>query len=398
LESALKGLFDSEISDRLTVFLRNRGERARIVAPRWVRLRVLSGAQPRSATRAAWAEDPAEPGFQGQTSCNFIIMAEDAAQERSAIKSLVRRPGCRVFGFFQHVVPALICHVDGLAQPASTDNLKRYALLCVPRSGSRYLAATLWKAGVGAPLEHLREPLATIATQGGLGFASSIKSVESYGQANGIFGTKLVSTFLLDAASSRISILEKNVEWLAKRGYCFLHLERPLIESVVSSYIAVHLKKWHFFAPLDDKERERLEGAPFSENQIWGEYVRFTADKAIMHRLAKKHGIRTFPYDEVCNRTEQIVDWLCSQLSIDLSKLKRVASVQIPVATRTQSGMYEEFTGRLKELLHRRRDELDAEVLGRIAERTGLQRSAARKLLREYVEEASAFAAEPAIA
>jgi predicted DsbA family dithiol-disulfide isomerase len=60
--------------------------------------------------------------------------------------------------------------------------------------------------------------------------------------------------------------------------------------------------------------------------------------------------------------------------------------------------MYEEFTGRLKELLHRRRDELDAEVLGRIAERTGLQRSAARKLLREYVEEASAFAAEPAIA
>jgi LPS sulfotransferase NodH len=390
LESALKRLFDSEISDRLTAFLRNRGERARIVAPGWVRLRVLSGAQRSSAARASWAEDPAQPGFQDQTACNFIVLAEDTAQERSAIKSLLRSPGCKAFGFFQHVVPALICHTDGLAHPASTDTLKRYAILCVPRSGSRYLAATLWKAGVGAPLEHLREPLATIATRGGLGFAGSIKAVEKYGQANGIFGTKLVSTFLLDASSNRISILEKNIEWLAKRDYCFLHLERPLLESVISSYIAVHLKKWHFFAPLDEKERERLESAPFAENQIWGEYIRFKADKAIMHRLMHKHGVRTFPYDEICNGTGRIVEWLCDRLSIDLSTLKKAGSVQLPVVTRTQSGMYEEFTGRLKELLHRRRGELDTEVHKRIVERTGLQRSAARRLLSEYAEANSA--------
>jgi LPS sulfotransferase NodH len=322
-------------------------------------------------------------------------VAQDAPQERSTIKSLTR-PGCKTFGLFQHVVPALICHADGLARPASTDSLKRYAILCVPRSGSRYLAATLWKAGVGAPLEHLREPLATIATQARLGFGSSMKAVEKYGQANGIFGTKLVSTFLLDASSSRIATLEKNVDWLAKRGYCFLYLERPLIESVVSSYIAVHLKKWHFFAPLDDNERERLERAPFSEAQIWGEYIRFKADKAIMHRVVSKYNIHTFQYEEVCNRTDGIVNRLCEWISVDALKLKQAAPVQVPIATRTQSGMYEEFTGELKALLRRRRDDLDKDVLARIRERTGLPLSDARKLLREYVEATSSLPEESA--
>jgi LPS sulfotransferase NodH len=323
------------------------------------------------------------------------VLAEDAAQERSAIKALVR-PGCKTFGLYQHIVPALICHADGLSRPASTESLKRYAILCVPRSGSRYLAATLWKAGVGAPGEHLREPLAVIATGAKLGFAPSIRAVEKYGQANGVFGTKLVSTFLLDASSSRFAVLEKNVEWLAKRGYRFLYLERPLIESVVSSYIAVHLKKWHFFAPLDDGERERLESAPFSETQIWGEYIRFKADKAIMHRLVTKHGIHTFQYDEVCNGTDGIVNWLCEQISLDLSKLKKASSVQVPIATRTQSGMYEEFTRRLNELLHSRRGDLDPDVLARITERTGLQRNGAQKLLSEYGETTSASPMAPA--
>jgi LPS sulfotransferase NodH len=32
--------------------------------------------------------------------------------------------------------------------------LKKYAILCLPRCGSRYLAVTLSNAGVGAPREH----------------------------------------------------------------------------------------------------------------------------------------------------------------------------------------------------------------------------------------------------
>lgn len=299
MASALKLLFESEISDRLTAFLRGRGERARIVAPNWVRSRVFSG-MPQKEPRASWAENPFEPGFQDRAQCNFIVLADDAPQEQATLKSLALAGGSKAYGFFRHVVPALICHTDGLARPSSTESLKRYAILCVPRSGSRYLAATLSRAGLGAPLEHLRIPLSTIATAGRLGFVSSIKAIEKYGQVNGIFGTKFVSTFLLDACSTRNSILERNMEWLVNRGYRLMYLERPLIESVVSSYVAVHLAKWHFFSPLDDTDRRRLERAPFSENQIWGEYVRFKADKAIMSRIVSRFDVPTFQYRDVC--------------------------------------------------------------------------------------------------
>jgi len=395
LNSALKLLFESEISDRLTAFLRHRGERARIVAPRWVRSHVLSDIPPNFKSRATWVEEPFESGYDGRSPCNFIVLAEDATQERAIMKSVALLPGCKAYGFFRHVVPALICHADGLAQPSSTASLKRYAILCVPRSGSRYLAATLTKAGVGAPLEHLRTPLATIATTGKLGFASSLKAMERYGHANGIFGTKLVSTFLLEASSCKISMVERNVEWLAKRGYCFVHLDRPLIESVVSSYVAVHLKKWHYFAPLDDMDHQKLESAPFLENQIWGEYLRFKSDKAIMNRLVRRHGIQTFHYQDVCDRAERIVGWICDQLSVDVAKLESAASIQIPVATRSQSSIYDEFTGRLRELLRSRRSELDSEIVKTIGQRTGLKRNPAQTLLEEYEESAAAL--QPAL-
>lgn len=384
MDSALKLLFDSEIGDRVAGFLRGRGERARIVAPRWVRQSVLSGSDQDFVPRATWAEDAAEPELQGEAPGNFIVLAEDAARERAIIQSLSLGPGRRAFGLFRHIVPALICHMDGLARPSSAGSLKRYAILCVPRSGSRYLTTTLCRAGVGAPLEHLRPPLAIISTAGKLGFPSAMKAVEEYGQANGIFGTKLVSTFLLEASAGRISNLDKNVEWLAKRGYRFVYLERPLIDSVVSSYVAVHLKKWHFFGPLADTDRQRLQRAPFSENQIWGEYIRFKADKAIMNRLVAKHEMATFQYGDVCDRTDRITGWICDQLSVDPVQLKPVASIQIPVATRSQSSIYEEFTDRLEQLLERRKGELDSVVVACISEKTGLQQAAAQKMLREY--------------
>jgi hypothetical protein len=370
----------------LASFLRGRGERARILAPRWVRARVLSGAHHAFVPRATWAEDLSEPGFQDRAPCNFVVLSDDVVRERATIKSLVLRPGCKVFGLFQHIVPALLCHADGLAQPVPVQQPKRYAILCVPRSGSRFLAATLWKAGVGAPLEHLREPLATVITNGRFGFAAAIKALEKYGQANGIFGTKLVSTFLIDASGGSFQVLVKNVDWLAGRGYCLVHLERPLIESVVSSYIAVHLKKWHFFEPMDEADRQRLETLPFSENQIWGEYIRFRADKAIIGVLVKRLAIPTFQYTEVCEHVEEIVNSLCVRMGTDASKLKKASLVQTPVATRSQSWTYGAFSDRLNELLDRRKEELDAQVLKRIGERTGLQRSGAQKLLREYVE------------
>ena len=330
------------------------------------------------AAAAIWIDDQSEPALLAPG--NFIVVADDAVQEDAKLKSLNLRAGSTAFGLFSHVVPALLCHADGLARPARAPSLKRYAILCLPRSGSRYLTAKLSEAGVGAPLEHLREPLATAITNGKLGFASSIKALERFGQTNGIFGTKLISTFLIDASGENLSSLKRNIGWMLKRGYQFIYLERPLQDAVVSSYIAFRLKKWHFFSEMNPGIRDKLDALPFEEGAVWDEYIRFLADKIIIEHISRSCEMTSFEYATVRDRVNDIVAWLCHRMQTDLKTLKR-GFAPIPIPTRDQSATYTVFTERLSALLEHRGGELEGRTIKRLCERTALKRKAAEKLV-----------------
>ncbi len=285
MKSTLRNLFSSENAGEVVAFLRGRGSHAHIIAPEWVRERVLmSGAA--AETQASWSEDVEHARGLGGEKTNCIVVAEDASIEQNLVNAVKKRPEIRAFGLFRHVFPALLCGANGMAAGLPVDDLRHYALICVPRSGSRYLAAVLSNRGVGTPREHLRAPFAQLIAQGGLGFASGMTALERFGQRNGIFGTKLISTFLIMASHRRLTELTGNIAWMADRGYRFIRLERPLAETVVSSYIAFLMSRWHFFGELDEASRAKLDSLVFNGGAALDEYIRFRAEQIIVDAIA----------------------------------------------------------------------------------------------------------------
>ena len=365
MNSALDYLLSSENGGDVLTFLRSRGPRAHIIAPKRVRERVFSGipAAPRH-NAATWSEDAADIVRQGREKANFIVIAEDAGQERLIMESLSRKGG-KVYGLFGHVVPALLCAANGMSPGQPVAGLKRYAILCVPRSGSRYLAAVLSNRGVGTPKEHIREPLAHIIAEGKLGFEPGVAALEQFGQKNGIFGTKLISTFLIRASRGRISNLRANVSWMVERGYRLVRLDRPLSDTVISSYIAFQMRRWHFFGQMDESTRARLDSLEFEDGAAWDEFVRFRAEKVIIDALSTWFDIPSVPYSEIELRVDAVVSAICSRIGVDPDSLKP-GSAPVPIPTRSESPTYGIFAERLAGLLHRRAADVDPSTIRKL--------------------------------
>jgi LPS sulfotransferase NodH len=375
LETVLNYLFKSECAEDIKAFLLSRGRRAHIIAPDWLRQQII-GAKSRAAEGAAiWSSDGADiDGTQ-----NVIVAAENLEDERALLASASGREGVRTYGLFGHVLPALLCKANGMAAGGPTKNLTRYALLCIPRSGSRYLAAVLANRGIGAPREHLREPLARVIARAGLGFDSAVTSLERFGQANKIFGTKLISTFLIKASRGRWSDVENNIGWMIDRGYHFFHLERPLNETVVSSYIAFLMRTWHFFDEMDEATRAKLDSLEFEEGAAWEEFIRFRAENAIVRHLAKKHGMPSIVYSEIENDIDAAVERVCTRLALDGSRLEPGPGAAM-VPTRIASPTYAAFAESLGAVLERRRDEIEERTVKKLCALTGLRQNQAEGL------------------
>lgn len=359
MRSALNFLFASEVADRINKFLRTRGQRTRIVAPAWVREHFATDASETAnqASRALWTEEVGVPAPKNDGIWNYIVIAEDAKRERALIEELSNYKGIKVYGLFADVLPALLCGTNGFARAASNQDIKRYAVLCVPRSGSRYLISVLNRHGLGLPVEHLREPLAVAITDGKLGFRNAIGGLERFGQRNGIFGTKLISTFLIRACNGSLSRMENNIGWMTERGYHFVHLDRPLNESVISNYIATRLQKWHFFEQMDDTTKDFLDKLEFDKDAAWNEYIRFRAQKLAIAHLAAKFAMPGFSYDTIRNSVDELVSSVCERLGVDPAELE-AGSASVPVSTRTESGTYDNLSGALANLLDDRREEI----------------------------------------
>jgi hypothetical protein len=379
LKSTLRNLFSSENAGEILAFLRGRGPRAHIIAPGWVRERVLMS-DAAGETRASWSEGVEDAIWPGGDKANCIVLAEDAATEEKLIARIRGRPGLHKYGLFRHVFPSLLCGMNGMAAGQPVADIKRYALICVPRSGSRYLAAVFNNRGIGAPAEHIREPLANVITEGKLGFAPAVVALERFGQRNGIFGTKLISTFLIKASNRRMTELETNIEWMVERGYRIIRLERPLDETVVSSYIAFLMRKWHFFGELDEASRAKLDRLEFEDGAAWEEYLRFRAEQIVVDALSASHGFPSIRYSEIETGIEVVVERICRIIGVDQEKLA-AGSARVPLATRSKSPTYERFAEQLEHLLDERCNELRPRLVKKLRNLTSLGAKGVEKLL-----------------
>lgn len=378
--SALRLLFESETADRLIKFLRSRGERARIIAPAWVRERVMSDIpESEPVPQATWSEEVLASAPKVDGAWNFIVIADDAAKESAAVTSLALRKGMKAYGLFGDILPALLCGANGFGRGRSTRTVKRYAVLCIPRSGSRYLASMLNRAGLGAPQEHLREPLASVITDGKLGFVEAMEGLERFGQRNGIFGTKLISTFIIAASNEKLSVLEANIGAMVARGYQFVHLDRPLNDAVISSYIAFRLNKWHFFGELDTSTRNTLDELAFDDRAVWDEYIRFRAQKIVTDHLAQRFKVPSFPYSTVQQGAEEIIASICDRLNVKRDDLEP-GSALIPVPTRRESQTYGDFEKSLEAVLASRHTEIVPRTIKELRRVAGVDERTAERL------------------
>lgn len=381
MKTALHNLFESEIAGDMVSFLGGRGAHAHIIAPAWVKTRVDAGQSPRNRIgKAGWSVNLPEQIKDG--AINYVVVAEDAATESKLVADLTRRKGAKAYGLFGHVVPALLCSANGMAAGSPTTALKRYAILCIPRSGSRYLSAVLSNRGVGAPREHIREPLARIISDGRLGFGPAIEGLEKFGQKNHIFGTKLISTFFLRASGNRMSEAIENISWLVSRGYSLVHIERPLNDAVISSYIAYRMRKWHFFGKLDENSKAKLDSLQFEDGAGWDEFTRYRAEKVVMNALVSRFHIPTVAYSDIEKNVNSVVSNLCERIGVALDTLK-AGSTAVPVPTKTQSPTYQKFSTRLQALLDRRAADIDASTVAKLKEICGLSEAGAEELLRD---------------
>ncbi len=374
---SLNYVLQSESADDLIGFLRSRGERAHIIAPGWVRTRALKEKDGATETQASWSEPG---GAIPRDRHNIIVVAEDAVHEAEIAAPLEAARNLRVYGLFRDVFPAILCGANGMAGGLPTEDVRRYALLCVPRSGSRYLATVLSNRGVGAPREHLREPLANAIADGRLGFEAGMTALERFGQRNGVFGTKLISTFLLKASHRRMSELRANVQWMVDRGYRLFRLERPLPDTVISSYIAFLMSRWHFFGELDEASRAKLDGLAFEPSAAFDEYIRFHAEQIVVDTLARLHGIPTIPYSQIEEDIDGVVERICAAIGVDPAALEGGAA-RVPVPTRSKSATYVNFASNLAEVLVDRKQDILPRTVRKLRSLTGLGKAAAERLI-----------------
>lgn len=385
MHSALNFLFASEIADRINKFLRTRGQRTRIVAPAWVRDHIAAhiSEDAHRAPQASWAEEIGVPAPKSDGIWNYVIIAEDAKRERALAEELSNHKGIKVYGLFADVLPALLCGASGFSRGASTQDIKRYAVLCVPRSGSRYLISVLNRHGLGLPVEHLREPLAVAVTDGKLGFKNAVGALERFGQRNSVFGTKLISTFLIRACNGSLPRMENNIGWMTERGYRFVHLDRPLNDSVISNYIATRLQKWHFFEQMDDSTKGVLDKLEFDRDAAWNEYIRFHAQKLVVAHLAGKFSMPSFSYETIRNSVDEVVSSVCERLDVDPANLE-AGSASVPVSTRAESDTYDNLSEALANLLDDRRDEIVPSTIRMLRNLVGTEKPAAERLIAAY--------------
>ncbi|HEX3663659.1 MAG TPA: hypothetical protein VHU23_00270 [Rhizomicrobium sp.] len=383
MSSVLEYLFESENADRLTRFFRARGSRARIIAPGWVRARIAAvDAQAAPELRASWTEDIESSAPTTEGNWNYIVVADDADRERAMIAKLAERGETKIHGLFRDVLPAILCGESNVSSGRQLPDLKRYAVLCLPRSGSRYLASVLDRHGLGAPKEHLREPLAKAITDGKLGFRNAVKGLERFGQRNGIFGTKLISSFLIKASHGDLSRLEGNIGWMAQRGYQFFYLDRPLNDAVISSYIASRLQKWHFFEQMDNATKDFLDKLEFDGDSALNEYIRFRAQKATFAYLGRRFSMPSFPYATLQDSIGSVVDAICNRLEVDQGSLI-AGSASVPVSTRAESPTYGNFATALETMLQHNRNDIDSRTVKQLRTLVGIGRADAERMAAE---------------
>ncbi len=214
--------------------------------------------------------------------------------------------------------------------------IRKYLILCNPRSGSTYLTEALSQLGVGEPREHLREETVYLFSNKSFRFAYFVDQLTKKAEHNGFFGTKVISHFFKSLFPHR-STFHLAARWLQRFDWKLIYLRRAdKVDQALSAYFAKQTNLWH----VEDGAPVVTE-PPYDYGSIrrfYDHFVSWEEDLEFFTGLCeKKYGIPvlTISYDDLWRDPESSLEailgflgaWGIPRPRLDHSRLpKRVAA------------------------------------------------------------------------
>lgn len=246
-------------------FISAQSPRAHVIAPEQVVQRFLQWPGFSYGTLA----DPIPPEK------DVFVWDLDPTELAAARQFALDRP--RVFGILHDGWAAAVAGAPDSGLGSHPAPAIRYAILCPPRSGSTHLCDLLFAAGLGNPREHLR-PAFLQLYRAGYPFRDLMARMVERGARNGIFGTKVISTFLWAVGFSTVE------NYLKAHNFNIILLTRDPIEQAISGYFAHHTGIWHQYG---DSSAD-YNAVPYDADAIREEYRQLVKANAVLVEFTER--------------------------------------------------------------------------------------------------------------
>ncbi len=169
-------------------------------------------------------------------------------------------------------------------------NIKKYLILCNPRSGSTYLTRALEQLGVGMPREHIRDAIVYMFSNRSFRFVYFFDQLAKKAEHNGFFGTKLISHFFKSLFPHRNGYFLA-AHWLKRFDWKLVYLVRnEKADQALSAYFAKQTDVWHL-----DHDIPPITNPPYNYRAIrrfYDDFVNWEEDLRYFTRLCQdKYGV-----------------------------------------------------------------------------------------------------------
>lgn len=269
-----------------------------------------------------------------------IIIVASIADENSLYEKLVTitPKGANVFRLWRDlfVIKTAMLYTkkqvsaDELFQHAPpTDNselkeIRSYAVLCTPRTGSTMLVDMLRQLDVlGFPREHLRDGVLSLVEHTDFDFEHWMAAVlKSQVSKNGVFGTKIISHFLLRAIELN-GIKSIQIPELQFTPKIIRLRRRDLIAHALSTYLS---QKSQVFFESDQKKRDLranyLDGLKYDFDSLYKVYKGIRRQEDRVDKVLDKFDGEVFDliYEDVVIKPTAELEKVFSFLEIDIPK------------------------------------------------------------------------------
>lgn len=356
----IEEILRSELGQALENFLATRSKNSCILCEPGLRDQIKSKYRDCAATWLPLDGAMERGRIQGR---NVFVVAGDRGVEQPLAQQARTAGAARALTFLDDVLPSLVTRANLFGEHA--EPTRRYALVSIPRTGSTYLCALLANHGLGVPLEHIRDPAAQTVNGDPDNFDQLLAGLEKYGSRNGIFGTKLISHFLLAASNESVGVAAKLVDVLERRGYRLMYLHRNFIDCLVSNLIANKLGTWHIYdAEGASRLRSRSDAVEMDKPFVLKHFLDMAVQKIALDVARGGHPCMEIDYDELLKDADAVVERMAKDLQFDPVESESRA-MPVPESTREQVQFYEPVKALLKKIVRENR----AHLKGRIEER-----------------------------